>query len=431
MTITPVAAHADDETPDTTGIDLATLAWDDPEAWVGLDREAVFAAMRAQHPVLWCAEPEIPGFGQGPGYWSLSKYADVMEVSRNPHRFISGAGTNIPDLPIEIAEFFGSMINMDAPRHTRLRLIVNRSFTPRQVARIEEQVQTKADAIVDRVAAMGECDFVTDIAAKLPLEIICDMIGIPPSEYDHVFELTNTILGAGDTEYTPDFMALMNAAVELSQMAQEIGRDRLANPGDDLSSALMHAEVEGEDGVVHRLTAEEYGSFFILLVAAGNETTRNAISHGMYALATHPAQRALLMDDFEGRAPAAVEEIVRWATPVIHFRRTATEDCVIGGQEIAAGDKVVMWFNSANRDDEAFVDPYRFDITRTPNEHVGFGAGGPHFCLGANLARREITVMFRELLAKLPDIEVTGEPDYLESIFIHGIKRMPCAFTPR
>ena len=163
--------------------------------------------------------------------------------------------------------------------------------------------------------------------------------------------------------------------------------------------------------MVHRLTAEEYGSFFILLVAAGNETTRNAISHGMYALATHPDQRALLMADFEARIPAAVEEIVRWATPVIHFRRTATEDCLIGGQDIAAGDKVVMWFNSANRDEAAFEHPYRFDIARTPNEHVGFGAGGPHFCLGANLARREITVMFRELFRHLPDIEVTGDPD--------------------
>jgi cytochrome P450 len=431
VTITPVAPHTADETPEPLGVSLDSLAWDDPDAWVGLDRESVFAAMRAERPVLWCAEPEIPGFGKGPGYWSLSRHADVMEVSRNPQRFISGAGVNIPDMPVEIAEFFGSMISMDAPRHTRLRLIVNRSFTPRQVARIEEQVQAKAAAIIERVAGLGECDFVSEIAATLPLEIICDMMGIPPSQYHRVFELTNIILGAGDAEYTPDFMALMNAAVELSQMAQEIGRDRLAKPTDDLTSALMHAEVEGEDGVVHRLTAEEYGSFFILLVAAGNETTRNAISHGMYALTTHSDQRALLAEDFEARIPGAVEEIVRWATPVIHFRRTATEDCVVGGQEIAAGDKVVMWFNSANRDADMFVDPYRFDILRTPNEHVGFGAGGPHFCLGANLARREITVMFRELLAHLPDIEVTGEPEYLQSIFIHGIKRMSCAFTPR
>ena len=431
MTISPVAPHAASEAPDPSGIDLDTLRWDDPEMWIGLDREAVFAAMRAHHPVLWCDEPEIPGFGQGPGFWSLSRYADIMEVSRNPQRFVSGQGTTIPDMPMEIAEFFGSMINMDAPRHTRLRLIVNRAFTPKRVAQIDDQVQAKAEAIVAAVAAKGECDFVPEIAAKLPLEIICDMMGIPPSEYQRVFELTNIILGAGDAEYTPDFMALMNASVELSQMAQELGRHRLEHPADDLTTALMMAEVEGEDGSIQRLSAEELGSFFILLVAAGNETTRNAISHGMYALTTHPDQRQALAADFEAAIPGAVEEIVRWATPVIHFRRTATEDCVVGGQEIKAGDKVVMWFSSANRDDAVFDDPYRFDIARTPNEHVGFGAGGPHFCLGANLARREITVMFRELFRSLPDIEITGEPDYLQSSFIHGIKRLPCAFTPR
>ena len=430
MTITPVAPHPDDEVPDASAIDLDTLAWDDPEAWVGIDRDAVFAAMRARRPVLWCDEPAIPGFPQGPGYWSLSRHAEIMEVSRDPQRFISGQGTNIQDMPVEMAEFFGSMISMDAPRHTRLRLIVNRSFTPRQVARIDDQVQAKAEAIVERVAPRGECDFVADIASALPLEIICDMMGIPPSDHQRVLELTNIILGAGDPEYTPDLLSLMNAAVELSQMAQELGRFRLDHPVDDLTSALMHAEVEDEHGEVQRLSAEELGSFFILLVAAGNETTRNAISHGMYALTVHPEQRAILAADFEAVVPTAVEEIVRWATPVIHFRRTATEDCELGGQPIAAGDKVVMWFASANRDEAVFDRPYHFDVTRQPNEHVGFGAGGPHFCLGANLARREITVMLRELFRRLPDLEITGEPDELQSAFIHGIKRMPCAFTP-
>jgi cytochrome P450 len=430
MTITPVAPHPADETPDPSSIDLDTLRWDDPAGWQDVDGEAVFARMRAERPVMWCEEPEIPGFGKGPGYWSLSRHADIVEVSRNPQRFHSAPSANIPDMPVEIAEFFGSMINMDAPRHTRLRLIVNRAFTPRQVARIDDQVQQKAEAIVKSVAGQGECDFVSEIAARLPLEIICDMMGIPPSEYQRVFELTNIVLGAGDAEVTPDFLALMNAAVELSQMAQEISRDRLENPADDLTTAMMTAEVEGEDGTVQRLTAEELGSFFILLVAAGNETTRNAISHGMYALTTHPDQRAILAADFEAVIPTAVEEIVRWATPVIHFRRTAVEDTELGGQQIKAGDKVVMWFNSGDRDAAVFTDPYRFDVRRTPNDHVGFGAGGPHFCLGANLARREITVMFRELFRQLPDIQITGEPDYLQSTFIHGIKRMPCAFTP-
>jgi len=431
VSVTPVAAHPEDEMPDVGSVDLATLAWDDLDAWVDLDRDAVFAAMRAERPVLWCEEPEIPPFPRGPGYWSLSRHADVVEVSRNPQRFISGQGTNIQDMPIEVAEFFGSMVNMDDPRHTRLRKIVNRSFTPKQVSRIDDQVQAKAEAIIARVAPLGECDFVSEIAAALPLEIICDLMGIPASNRLRALELTNIILGAGDPECTPDFLTLMNAAVELSQMAQELARHRVAHPADDLTTALMQAEVADDDGTVLRLTPEELASFFILLVAAGNETTRTAIAHGMYALSTHPEQRRILADDFEAVIPTAVEEIVRWATPVIHFRRTAAEDTVIGGQEIAAGQKVVMWYTSANRDEAVFEHPYRFDVRRTPNEHVGFGGGGPHFCLGANLARREITVMFREIFRGLPDLEITGEPDYLQSAFVNGIKRMPCAFTPK
>ncbi len=422
----PVAIHPVDERPDISGIDVDTIEFDDPTFWDSHDTEAVFAALRAKQPVPWCAEPEIPGWGKGPGYWSLTRHADVVEASRNPQRFVSGKGTNVPDMPIEIAEFFGSMINMDAPRHTRLRLIVNRSFTPRQVARIEDQVQVKAAEIIDRIADEGGCDFVSEIAAALPLEIICDMMGIPPSNYRRVFELTNIILGAGDPEYAPDVLTLMNAAVELSQMAQELSRERLDAPTDDLTSALMQAGVADDDGTVHRLTPEELGSFFILLVAAGNETTRNAISHGMYALTSHPEQRRILADDFETVIPTAVEEIVRWATPVIHFRRTAVEDCTIGGRDIKSGDKVVLWYQSANRDEEVFTDPYVFDVRRDPNEHVGFGGGGPHFCLGANLARREITVMMREIFTRLPGLQITGEPDYLQSAFIHGIKRMPC-----
>ena len=217
----------------------------------------------------------------------------------------------------------------------------------------------------------------------------------------------------------------MSAAAELYGFAQTLARDRQARPRDDITTALMQAEVDGE-----RLTEQELGSFFILLVVAGNETTRNAISHGMKALTDFPDERARWMADFERVAPTAVEEIVRWATPVIHFRRTTTRDVTIGGQQIRAGEKVILWYNSANRDEAVFPDPHRFDVTRTPNDHVGFGAGGPHFCLGANLARREIRVMFGELLRRLPDIHVTAPPDMLQSAFIHGIKRMPVAFTP-
>lgn len=411
-------------TPQTTlSVDEINLS--DPAFWVRDDRDGAFAKLRTERPVSWHEEMEYPGLPKGPGFWAVTRYADVWTVSRNPQLFMSGKGSSIGDLPIELAEFFGSMINMDAPRHTKLRLIVNRGFTPRMVANVEGAVREKARKIVDAVAEKGECDFVGEIAAALPLEIICDMMGIPPTDYRRILELTNTILGIGDPEYAMTIEELMAAGMELSQYAQELGRQRIAKPTNDITSALMNAEVDGE-----RLTTQEFGSFFILLVVAGNETTRNAISHGMKALTDFPEQRAKWKADFAGVTPTAVEEIVRWATPVIHFRRTATADTVLSGQEIKAGDKLVMWYNAANRDEAAFVEPYRFDVTRDPNEHVGFGAGGPHFCLGANLARREIAVMFDELFRRLPDIEVSAPPAMLLSAFIHGVKRMPCRFTP-
>lgn len=398
------------------------LFWQLPPA----ERDAAFAVLRAQRPVSWHEEFEYPGVPKGPGFWSITRYDDLLAASRNPQLFISGRGTSIGDMPVELNEFFGSMINMDAPRHTKLRNIVNRGFTPRMVAHTEDAVRQKARRIINTVCERGACDFVTDIAAALPLEIICDMMGIPPSDYKRIFELTNTILGVGDPEYAMTIEELMSAGFELSQYAQALGQSRLENPQDDLTSKLMHASVEGE-----ALTASELGSFFILLVVAGNETTRNAISHGMKAFTDFPDQRRKWEADFARVTPTAVEEIVRWATPVMHFRRTASADTEIGGQRIAAGDKVVLWYNSANRDESVFPDPYRFDVTRTPNEHVAFGGGGPHFCLGANLARREIAIMFDELFRAFPDIEISAEPAMLLSAFINGIKRMPCRFTPR
>jgi cytochrome P450 len=404
-------------------IKLADVAfWSLPDR----ERDAAFTVLREQRPVSWHEEFEYPGLPKGPGFWAVTRWQDVWTVSRNADLFISGRGSNIGDLPIELAEFFGSMINMDAPRHTKLRLLVNKGFTPRMVARVEAMVRERARKIVDAVAPRGECDFVSDIAASLPLEIICEMMGIGPSDYRRIFELTNVILGVGDPEYASTIEELMAAGMELFQFAQALGSARLAAPADDITSALMHAEVDGE-----RLSEQEFGSFFILLVVAGNETTRNAISHGMKALTDWPDERRRWQQDFERYKTGAVEEIVRWATPVIHFRRTAVRDTELGGQAIAAGDKVVMWYNSANRDADKFPDPFRFDIAREPNEHVGYGGGGPHFCLGANLARREIAVMFEELFRRLPDIEISGEPDMLLSAFIHGIKRMPCRFTPQ
>ncbi len=410
----------------TTDLSVDAIQLGSPDVWARPDRDGIFAKLRAERPVAFHEEPEFVGFPKGPGFWSLTRYDDVVRASRDSETFISGKGSNIGDLPVELLEFFGSMINMDAPRHTKLRKLVNRGFTPRVVAELEQTVRTTARRIVESVAPKGECDFVSEIAAALPLKIICDMMGIPESDNRRMFELSNVILGIGDPEYGVTMDVLMGAAVELSQYAQALGESRMANPGHDITSVLMSADVDGE-----RLTPAEFASFFILLVVAGNETTRNAISHGMKALTDFPAERAKWTADFERVAPTAVEEIVRWATPVIHFRRTATKDVDIRGTKIREGEKVVLWYSSANRDESAFVDPYRFDVTRSPNEHVGFGGGGAHFCLGANLARREIKVMFEEIFRGLPDIRIVGQPDMLFSAFIHGIKRMRAEWTPR
>jgi cytochrome P450 len=398
--------------------------WERPAAV----REGAFATLRAERPVSFHEEFEFPPLPKGRGFWAVTRHADILEASRTPEVFCSGQGSQIGDQPPMFNEFFGSMINMDDPRHSRLRRIVSRGFTPRMIQRYEDDVQRTAAGIVDAVIEKGECNFVTDIAALLPLRIICDMMGIPESQHAFVFENTNVILGAGDPEFISDpqliIPKLLQAGAELANCAKELGRDRVKNPTDDLTSALVNAEVDGE-----RLDENELGSFFVLLAVAGNETTRNAISHGMKALCDFPEQRARWAADFDGLAPTAVEEIIRWATPVIHFRRTATRDTELGGQAIREGDKVVLFYSSGNRDERAFDDPYRFDVARTPNEHVAFGGPGPHYCMGAHLARREITVMMREIFRRLPDLRITGEPSYLRSAFIHGIKHMPCAWT--
>ncbi|CAB4757017.1 unannotated protein [freshwater metagenome] len=386
-----------------------------------LDRWELFRTLREERPVGFQRETKLDRFPDGPGYWGLVRYDDVRAVSRDHETFCNAQGYLIPDLPGEIGEFFGSMLQMDSPRHTRMRLIVNRSFTPRHVARIENYVDEKASSIVDRVLTLGEFDFVDEIAAALPLEIICEMMGIPLSAWPAVQRCTNVVMGATDSEYASSFDDLLNAALELSAIAEEIANERLANPLDDLTSALMHAEVDG-----HRLTAAEYASFFILLVVAGNETTRNAATHAFWQLALDPSQRALWSSDIDRYTAGAVEEIVRGSSPVQHFRRTATRDTEISGQPIKKGDKVVLWFGAANRDPAVFADPDRFDIERTPNDHLGFGAGGPHFCLGANLARRELRAIYTQILTRLGGLEVTGEPDYLHSAFVDGIKHLPC-----
>ncbi len=394
------------------------------------EREGAFLTLRDEAPVAFFAEPQTNVGQPGPGYWAVTRYDDLVTASRNPQVFESGRGsTNIADLTPELLEYYGSMINMDDPRHSRLRRIVSRAFTPRRLAEAEATVATLAADIVDGVAGRGSCDFVTDVAAALPLRIICEMMGVPDDSYGFVFEQTNIILGATDPEYVPEgtdlLTAIMTAGIGLSELMTALAEERTASPTDDLTSALVDADIDGE-----HLTRDELASFFILLVVAGNETTRNAISWGLEALTANPDQRRIWTDDLDGVAPTAVDEIVRWSTPVIQMRRSLTEDYVLGDQQLAAGDKVLLFYNSANRDERVFADPFRFDVTRRDNRHAGFGGYGPHFCLGAHLARREITVLFKELLARLPDIHASGPPAHLRSLFINGIKHLPAEFTP-
>ena len=403
-------------------IDLsATEFWNAPRDY----RESAFAKLRNEDPFRFFEEMELAIAPKGPGYIALTRHDDIWHVSRNPQLFCSGNGSNIIDLSQELNEFFGSMINMDDPKHFRLRSIVSKGFTPREISRIEEYVKIKARTIIDSVLnefADKEFDFVDAVAAKFPLQIICEMMGIPESDERQIFEWTNTILGAGDPDFGGSFEKLMEAAIGMFSYAQALGEARLANPTDDLTSVMMHAVVDGE-----RLSSQEFGSFFILLVVAGNETTRNAITHGMVALTENQDQRAKWFGDFETHTKTAVEEIVRWATPVIHFRRTATQDTEINGFPIKQNQKVVLFYNSGNRDERIFKDPFKFDIARVAQPtQIGFGAGGPHFCLGANLARREIAVMFDEIRRRAPNLQITGEPAYLQSSFINGIKRINC-----
>ena len=412
-------------------LSLDEIRLGDPAFWMLPPdvREGAFRTLRRERPISFHQEVDDRLFPPGPGFWALSRHADILHAGTHPKLFCSGRGaTSIADIPTEFLEFFGSMINMDAPKHGRLRRLVSTAFTERLLSRVEHEVQEASSRVIDAVSEKGECDFVTEIAAPFPIRIICEMMGIPESQHGFVFEQTNIILGLGDPEYTPDTVdlgaQLMGSGAALAELMKDLRKQRLAQPTEDLTSVLVQAEIDGD-----RLTEQEMGSFFILLVAAGNETTRNAISHGMKALSDFPDQRRVWAADFEGVAPTAVEEIVRWASPVIFMRRTATGDTEIGGQKVREGDKFLLFYNSGNRDEAVFADPYRFDVRRDPNDHVGFG-GGPHFCLGANLARREITVMFREIFRRLPDLEISGEPERLFSAFIHGIKHMPCRFTP-
>ncbi len=411
-------------------IPLTEIQLESLDFWVRNDdiRDAAFATLRREAPISFWPAIQMEGFETGAGYWALTKLDDVHFASRHPDIFSSAGGITINDQTPELAEYFGSMIVTDDPRHQRLRSIVSRAFTPKVVARIETSVRERAHRLVTSLIANhpdGQADLVTELAGPLPLQVICDMMGIPEEDHQRIFHWTNVILGFGDPDLTLDFEEFMQVSMDIGAYATALAEDRRSNHHDDLTTSLVEAEVDGD-----RLTSQEIASFFILLVVAGNETTRNAISHGVLALSRFPEQREKWWANFDELTPTAVEEIVRWASPVIYMRRTLTQDFELSGVKMAAGDKVSLYYNSANRDESKFANPWAFDVARNPNPHLGFGGGGAHFCLGANLARREIRVAFDELRSQVPDLAVTGKPARLLSQFIHGIKSLPVAWTP-
>jgi len=396
------------------------------------DRLEAYRLLRDEAPYSFHPEPATERFSEGPGYWAIARHADVLAVSKAPELFSSGQGAVIRDLPAEYNEFFGSMLNMDDPRHARLRGLVSAGFTPQTMGKIEADIRRVAVQIVDAAAkGDGTGNFVADVAARLPLQIICAMMGIPADQYDFVLEQTNIILDPSSNPVgVPRGKAIFEAGGALAGLMEEMVAAGPRDDSDDLTSALINAEIDGE-----RLTTQEIQSFFVLLCAAGNETTRNALAWGLWMLTTHPEARATLLADFDRLAMKASDEIVRYITPVNQFRRTVTRDGVALGEGehrhvFAEGDKVVLLYGSANRDPRAFDEPDRFDVTRDPNPHVGFGGPGPHFCLGAHLARREMVVMFGELFNRFPNLVSVGDPDRIVSNQIHGIRRLGYELSP-
>ena len=398
--------------------------WDRPAE----RRDEAFALLRREAPVSHHDPPdnllEVEEVDER-GYWAVVRYEDIRHVSRHPELFCSGQGTQFGDAPQELLEATQSFLAMDAPRHTKLRGLVSSAFTPRQVKRIEDGIHTAAREIVEAAAPTGGGDFVELIAKQLPLRTISDMIGVPEADRERVVEAADVLVTVSDPEVAGDRSPLeaLGAAVwTLTEFATELAAFRERHPGDDLMTGLVQAEVDGE-----RLTHAEISAFFVLLSVAGNDTTRHTTSHAMRALTLWPDRRAQVLSSPQ----TAVEEFVRWATPVLTFRRTTTQDTELHGVPIGAGEKVVLFYHSGNRDESAWEEPWRFDVLRDPNHHVGFGGGGPHYCLGASLARTQLRAIFTELLTRLDDIEA-GEPEMFRSAsFIHGIKRMPCTFTPR
>jgi cholest-4-en-3-one 26-monooxygenase len=397
----------------------------DPDRFAEGTPHDQFALLRREAPVYFHPEPD------GPGFWCLTKYADVRHVSKHPELFSSQRqGTMIQDPSAQDLPLIQTiMLNMDPPQHRRYRALVNKAFTPRMINDLAPAVDAMVTRIIDGVIERGECDFVDEIAAPLPMEVICEMVGVPSEDRRRIYELGNQMIGVDDPDLNPDPAQMGNhdfqtASAEMFVYAGKLAERYRAEPADNLATALLHAEVEG-----HRLSELEFNSFFLLLAIAGNETTRTVTTNGMLALMQNPEQFRILREN-PALVPSAVEEMIRYAPPVHHFRRTATAATTIRGVEIRENDKVVLWYPSVNRDEEVFPDPNAFDVRRSPNEHLGFGIG-EHFCLGANLARLELHVIVRELVRRLPDLELAAAPRRLRSNFINGVKEMRVRFSPQ
>ena len=384
-------------------------------------RDEVFAQLRAGDGLTWHRPFESMFPMEEPGFWALTRRADIAFVSQHPELFTSAEGVALSPMPAEIQRFASFFLSMDPPQHTVYRRLISSAFTPRNVRQIEEQIHKNAVAIVDDLVGAGDVEFVSACSSRLPMLTIMDMLGVPPADQPDVAYAAEKLFGMSDEEYaTADERAhdpIAQIAL-LSNTGVELAKFRRANPGDDLMTSIVNAEVDGQ-----KLTDEEIGAFLILLASAGNDTTKQATTHAMMALADEPAQRDWLTDDFEGRIGPAIEEFVRWSSPVIQFARFATADTDINGAPVSAGDKVGLFYCSANRDETVFDNPGAFDLQRSSNPHLGFGGGGPHFCLGSQLAKAELRNLFRELLTRLTSVEF-GEPDLLYSSFVHGVKRV-------
>ena len=393
----------------------------------------MFALLRREAPVYWYE------WKLGRGFWCVTKHADLVAVHKDTETFSSEVGaTALEDLDAEQIEARKSMLDTDPPRHTRLRSLVSEPFTPRVVRGYEAALRELTRAVLDRALPLGEFDFIEEIAKQLPIRVLARLLGVPETDTDKLIEWGDRCIGNTDPELadvlhdSPESERYRllpfrsPAALELFEYGHWLAGQRRADPRDDLVSRLVHAEIDGE-----KLSEREFDTMFLLLVVAGNETTRQAIAHGMKALIEHRDQWRRLEEEPELLWRTGADEILRWATPVLHFRRTATRDVELRGTRIRAGDKVVVWYISANFDEDVFDDPYRFDVGRSPNRHVVFGGGGPHYCLGAHLAKLEVQVMFDMLLPRLADAELTGPAERMRTNFTNAFKRMPVRVVSR